>query len=344
MRWLSSRSVLCLLSGLLLVLVAVRPAQAQLPPEARIHPPIVLMDSLGRNVLVSDGPVSPLTTCGECHDVEYISTHSQHGGPGLAAAAPPPWAVSSRPWTPPTPEGAEMNCFLCHTPRPANEARVAMLGADLGSWAATATLENSGMVTWENQGWVWDSSAFDSEGRAFDELLALQGPTSENCAQCHGIAGDDMEIPVTLEGIRSGSLLTLARGEIFSPQKISESGVNLVGKDSLARSWDVHAERLLECSNCHFSVNNPIYRRESEATQPLGLKFDSRRMPLGAYLQRPNHNFAGETVSMGHTSPAEALTCESCHDPEPTHEWLPYAKRHTDALACEVCIVLVCCP
>ncbi len=337
MRRPSSPWILGLLSALLLVLVAPRTTGAQLPPEARIHPPVVLLDTLGQNVLVSGGPVSPLATCGECHDVEYISTHSQHGGPGLEAAAPPPWAVSSRPWTPPTPDGVEMNCFLCHTPRPANEARVAALGADLGSWVATATLENSGIVTRENEGWVWDPSAFDARGQALDTLLALQGPTSHNCAQCHGIAGDDMEVPVTLAGLRSGSLLTLTRGEIFSPQKISESGVNLVGKESLARSWDVHAERLLECSNCHFSVNNPIYRKESEATQPLGLKFDSRRMPLGAYLQRPSHNFAGETAPMGQTLSAEALGCESCHDPEPTHEWLPYAKRHTDALACELC-------
>jgi thiosulfate reductase cytochrome b subunit len=146
-----------------------------------------------------------------------------------------------------------------------------------------------------------------------------------------------METPVTLEGIRSGSLLTLSRGEIFSPQRISESGVNLVGKEFLIRSWDVHSERLLECSNCHFSVNNPIFRKEPEVTQPKGLKFDSRRMPLGAYLQRPNHNFAGQSDWTGQTKPIEALGCESCHDPEPTHEWLPYAKRHTDALTCEVC-------
>jgi len=330
-------TVLGFLSGLLLTLVAVGTTQAQVPPEARIHPPVVLLDSHGRNVLVSGGPVSPLTTCGECHDVEYISTHSQHGGPGLEAVASPPFSVSSRPWAPPTPEGTEMNCFLCHTPRPANEARVAALEADLGPWAATATLENSGIVARVNDLWVWNSSAFDAQGRALDPLLALQGPTSENCAQCHGVAGNDLETPVTLGGISSGSLQTLTRGEVFSPQKISESGVNLVGKEFLDRSWDVHAERLLECSNCHFSVNNPVYRKESEETQPLGLKFDSRRMPLGAYLQRPNHNFAGETDPMGHTSSAGALGCESCHDPEPTHEWLPYAKRHTDALACEVC-------
>lgn len=309
----------------------------QVTPEARIHPSILLLDSLGRNVLESRGPVSPEASCGECHDVEYISSHSMHVGTGLKAAASPPFAASSRPWTPPVEEGAEMNCFLCHTPGPANDARIAALEAGKGSWAATATLENSGLVANRDGDWVWNPEGFDAQGLALDARLALQGPASENCAQCHGIAGDHMGSPVTLGGIRSGSLQTLTRGEIFSPQKISESGVNLVGKDSLARSWDVHAERLLECSNCHFSINNPIYQKESETTQASGLRFDSRRMPLGAYLQRPNHNFAGEPAPMSHTLPTEVLACESCHDPEPTHGWLPYAKRHTDALACEVC-------
>jgi len=337
MRGLPFASVLGFLPALLLVMVVAHPSEAQLSPEARIHPPVVLLDSAGQNVLVTGGPVSTLNTCGECHDVDFISTHSLHGGPGLLAAAPPPWAASSRPWAPPTPEGAEMNCFLCHTSRPANQARVDALEAGLGSWAATATLENSGIVTRKDGGWHWEPAAFDSDGRALDTLLALRGPTSENCGQCHGIAGDDMGAPVTLSGMQSGSLLTLTRGEIFSPQKISHSGVNLVGKESLGRAWDAHAERLLECSNCHFSNNNPIYRKEPEATQPLGLLFDSRRMPLGAYLQRPSHNFAGETVRMGYAPSTDPLTCESCHDPEPTHEWLPYAKRHMDALACEVC-------
>lgn len=320
-----------------LLLAGPLPAMAQPAPEARIHPLVVLRDSTGENVLISGSPVSPMVTCGECHDAEYISAHTLHGGPGLKASALPPWAASSRPWTPPSTDGAEMNCFLCHTPRPANDARIGALDAGLGAWAATATLENTGLVLRGETGWVWDPSSFDARGQALDTLLALQGPASENCAQCHGIAGDIMGDPVTLAGLRSGSLLTLTRGEVFSPQKISESGVNLVGKDSLDRSWDIHAERLLECSNCHYSTNNPIYRKESEATQPKGLKFDSRRMPVGAYLQRPNHNFAGESPSVEGTLPTEPLSCESCHDPEPTHQWLPYAKRHTDALACEVC-------
>jgi thiosulfate reductase cytochrome b subunit len=193
------------------------------------------------------------------------------------------------------------------------------------------------LVQRRGDSWIWNPAAFDAEGKVLDGRLPLQGPRTENCAQCHGIAGDEMDRPVSFSRLGPGAWQTLTRGEVVSPQRISESGVNLVDKSSLHRSWDVHAERLLECSNCHFSVNNPIYRSESKETQPEGLVFDSRRMPLGAYLQRPSHNFAGQSEFTGQTRPAERLTCESCHDPGPTHTWLPYAERHMNAVSCEVC-------
>lgn len=313
------------------------PIAGQISPEARIHPPIPLLDAQGQNVLRSGGPVSPLVTCGDCHDTDYIQAHSQHSDPGLLASAPPPHAASSRPWEAPVVEGAEMNCFLCHTPRPANDRRLEILARGEGSWAPTATLAHSGIVSQRGGRWQWDPGAFDAEGRVLVSLLALRRPSSDNCAQCHGLANDDMDDPVVLRGIQSGSLMTIRTGEVFSPQRISESGVNLVGKVHLDRSWDVHAERLLECADCHYSINNPIFRRESSETQPEGLIFDSRRMPLGAYLQRPNHNLAGQTHVNSEVGTGAAQACESCHDPGPTHDWLPYAKRHMDAISCETC-------
>ncbi len=313
------------------------PAGSQVAPEARIHPSIPLLDARGQNVLRSGDPVSPRATCGECHDVDYIEAHTVHGGPGSKAMGTPAHVVSSRPWSRDGTEEAEMNCFLCHTPHPANEARLEALRQGLVSWAPGATLANTGIVLPSEGGWRWNPAAFDGEGRVQDSLLALQGPRTRNCAQCHGIAGDEMDDPVTFTGLGSGAWQTVSRGEVISPQRISESGVNLVGKSALTRSWDVHAERLMECAHCHFSENNPVYRKESPATQPEGLIFDSRRMPLGAYLQRPSHNFAGQSATGGGTRVSGALSCRSCHDPEPTHRWLPYAKRHTDALACEVC-------
>jgi thiosulfate reductase cytochrome b subunit len=348
------------------LLLALAPASAQVAPEARIHPSISLLDAGARNVLVTGNPVSPLVTCGDCHDAEYITTHTVHGAPWVEALSSPAHVVSSRPWSfeeiglpaewlaasprgagggMPAPGSAEMNCFLCHTPNPANDARLEAFRSGQPVWAPTATLSLTGIVSppANGEGWLWNPRAFDGEGQVLDSLLAIQGPTTRNCAQCHGVAGDDMVAPVVLAGLVAGDWQTVSRGEIFSPQRISESGVNLVGKTSLTRSWDVHAERLLDCSSCHFSENNPIYRKESPETQPAGLIFDSRRMPLGVYLQRPSHNFAGQSVTAGQSATArqtrisEPLSCRFCHDPEPTHQWLPYAKRHTDALACEVC-------
>ena len=323
--------------ALVLIACGALPAIAQAAPEARIHPSILLRDAKGENVLRSGNPVSPRATCGECHDVAYISAHTVHNGAAMGMMGTPAQVASSRPGNPEIGGEEEMNCFLCHTPHPATDARLAMLRQRRSPWAATATLANTPIVVRQEDRWVWNRAAFDAEGRVLDSLLALQGPTTGNCAQCHGVAGDDLHDPVVLTGLDAGDRLTVTRGEIYSPQRISESGMNVVGKNSLGRSWDVHAERLLECANCHYAENNPIYRKESEATQPQGLVFDSRRMPLGAYLQRPSHNFAGQSTDNGQTRPSGTLRCQSCHDPEPTHRWLPYAKRHMDALACEVC-------
>ncbi len=331
--------LLLVLGGAMALAGAPAPAGAQVAPEARIHPSIPLLDARGENVLLSGEPVSPGATCGECHDVDYITTHTLHRGPGLEILGTPAQAVSSRPLGAGGMEEAEMNCFLCHTPDPAGDARLEALRGGAVAWAPAATLANSPIVEAVGGGWRYNPAAFDDQGRVLDSLLALQGPSTRNCAQCHGIATDDMDDPVTFQGLQSGAWQTLSRGEVISPQRISESGVNLEGKVGLARSWDIHAERLMECAHCHFSENNPIYRKESAQTQPQGLIFDSRRMPLGAYLQRPSHNFAGQSATTNGTGTrvSETLSCRSCHDPEPTHRWLPYAKRHTDALSCEVC-------
>lgn len=326
-----------LAAAILAVALAAAPSVAQVAPEARIHPRIPLLDVGGRNVLDTGAPVSLRATCGQCHDVDYIITHTIHAGPGLESAGSLAEAVSSRPRDPSGMDAGEMNCFLCHMRNPANQARTAALREGRAEWAPTATLANAGIAVQADGQWRWNRAAFDAAGNVRDTVLALQGPTTENCAQCHGIAGGRLDDPVTFLGMGVEAWHTASRGEVISPQRISDSGLNLVGKTTLTRSWDVHAERLLECANCHFAVNNPVYRKESGATHPEGLIFDSRRMPLGAYLQRPSHQFAGQPTTTEETLASDALSCTSCHDPEPTHRWLPYSKRHTDALACEVC-------
>ena len=88
-------------------------------------------------------------------------------------------------------------------------------------------------------------------------------------------------------------------GRSFSPQRISTSGLNIDDKQSLNRSWDIHAERVLRCTDCHYSLNNPVYYQESNEKKPESLLFDPRRIDLGEYLYRPLHQFAKGQSAQG---------------------------------------------
>ena len=49
-----------------------------------IHPTFPLLDAAGENVLDTGAPVSTMTTCGACHDAEFIAEHSFHADAGLS--------------------------------------------------------------------------------------------------------------------------------------------------------------------------------------------------------------------------------------------------------------------
>ena len=236
----------------------------------------------------------------------------------------------------------EMNCFLCHTPDANNQARVTAVQAGQFAWAGTATLLGTGVVTRVNGEWRWNRDAFDANDHLLPQYVTVQDPTSANCGYCHGVAHTDPATPLVLDGYTLGDASSLTTGQIVSPQKISQSGLNLRDKAGLARSWDVHAERVLDCTNCHYALNNPVYYQASPDTQPAHLTFDPRRIDLGEYLLRPLHQFAkGEST---HNNLATELDnslrrCESCHDAGAGHDWLPYWERHTAALSCESCHV-----
>lgn len=236
----------------------------------------------------------------------------------------------------------EMNCFLCHTPAPNNQARIATLKAGEFRWANTATLLGTGLVQEVDGALVWNEAAFDENGVLTKEFVFIQDPTSANCAQCHGLVHVDSLTPLVLEGCTPDQWSTITSGQIFSPQRISSSGMNLPNKASLGRSWDVHAERVLECTSCHYSLNNPIYYQELSPDRPAHLIFDPRRIDLGEYLNRPLHQFAKGSSAQGTLAPELDNTlrrCESCHSTEVTHNWLPYKERHFSALSCESCHV-----
>jgi hypothetical protein len=130
---------------------------------------------------------------------------------------------------------------------------------------------------------------------------------------------------VTLSGCSLTEWQTATTGQLISPDKISASGMNLANKEDLTRSWDIHAERGLECTDCHFSLNNPTYYQTSES--PDHLQFDPRRLEIGEYLQRPDHNIArARAQTTGARAQGTMRRCESCHDAEPVHAWLPLRR------------------
>jgi thiosulfate reductase cytochrome b subunit len=232
----------------------------------------------------------------------------------------------------------EMNCFLCHLPKPDNEARAAALEAGQFSWANTATLVGTGVVENLDGQWRWDETAFDAQGNLLTVLV--QDPTDENCAHCHGLAHVDAQTPLILDSCSPEQWSTVTTGQIISPQRLAKSGMNLAGKDDLSRSWDVHAERVVGCTDCHYALNNPVYYREGSETQPDHLTFDPRRIDLGEYIFRPLHQFAKGQSAHSALAPELDNTlrrCESCHSIEATHDWLPYKDRHMDAVSCQSC-------
>ena len=236
----------------------------------------------------------------------------------------------------------EMNCFLCHVPNPNNEARIKTIQRGDFRWANTATLIGTGIVLETENSLEWNPAAFDENGELQANFLNIQDPTNDNCGLCHGLVHDDVEDPLVTFGCAPERWSTITTGQIISPQRLSNSGMNLANKESLSRSWDIHAERLLKCTDCHYSLNNPLHYKESKATRPDHLTFDPRRLEIGQYLHQPLHQLA-----RGDSSQNPAATeiknsmrdCNDCHDIQMTHTWLPYKERHFGVLSCQTCHV-----
>lgn len=236
---------------------------------------------------------------------------------------------------------AELNCFLCHLEAPADAARRTELREGRFGWAATATLENAGLVERVGETWRYRRERFTAAGGVTREVLGLRPPTSENCGLCHGAVVTRPDQPFWLAPDAS-TPHTLRTGEIFGPGRITRSGMNVRDRDTLARAWDVHAERLVGCTDCHPSTNDPAHFAESAQTRPEHLLYDARRIDRREYLLRPSHDFAkGDTAfgTLRDELDGSMRRCESCHDARAAHTWLPYVDRHLEGLQCESCHV-----
>ncbi|MFO1271384.1 MAG: cytochrome b/b6 domain-containing protein [Rubrivivax sp.] len=236
----------------------------------------------------------------------------------------------------------EMDCFVCHLDRPDLASRTAALRAGRFGEAVTATLRGRGLVEPGPGGWQWNRAAFGADGRVDSRKLALQDPTSAQCAACHGEAHPAGAVPVQVSACDLQAPQTATTGQVFAAQRISNSGLNLARKGTLTRSWDVHAERQLQCTDCHHALNNPAHAKGVDTRRPAHLRYDPRTLDIGDYLQRPDHDLArgpgARTAAAG--GPATMRRCENCHDATESHAGLlPYLDTHLATLACETCHV-----
>jgi Ni/Fe-hydrogenase b-type cytochrome subunit len=369
-----SRFAVLLTCGLLGGLVA-----ASGLPANELHPEFPLLDANGRPVLLSGRPLSTMQTCGACHDAVFIESSSDHADAGASLigvgetrhtwGAGPGYYGS---WDPlrydlalgadgsldplawlrqngtrhvgggPVSALLEMDCLMCHSDITESAPRERALAAGDFAWANSARLSARGIVVQSDGAWQWNPFMFQADGSLNSGLLAIRKPRNENCAQCHGQASVGIEEPLTLTPDPARRSLTERSGQIISPQKLSNSGLNLAGKETLTRPFDVHADRVVGCVNCHYSLNNPVYFEHRSESAPPHLAFDPRRLTLSDYLTRPLHQFAKghSTYGLAAVSSEDSLRrCESCHDASSLHDWLPYKRRHFDSLACEACHV-----
>jgi thiosulfate reductase cytochrome b subunit len=235
----------------------------------------------------------------------------------------------------------EMDCFLCHLTQPNNSARVIEIQSGRFGLANTATLLGTGLVEKTAGTFTWNPAAFEADGKLKPEYVFIQDPTNNNCAACHGEVHSNSKDPLTISACDLTYPQTATTGQVIAAQKISVSGVNLSAKDTLDRSWDIHAERELKCTDCHYALNNPTHAQEAAGTSPTHLLYDPRKLEIGEYLQMPDHNLARGQSAQFTVSPENKGTmrrCESCHDAAQSHgNWLPYSAQHMAVVACESC-------
>ncbi|MBT8450205.1 MAG: hypothetical protein KJO69_10970, partial [Gammaproteobacteria bacterium] len=346
--------------------------------KGNLHPRVPLRDSEGKLVIETGEALSSTNTCGSCHDAKYIQSHSDHANAGqLASDAQTkshPWSYGRgalagwnfldydlvdgdeegpdlEEWLTrygqrhvgggPVVEEVEMNCFMCHTSVVDLSARNSLLAEGEFEWANSAVFASKALLTYDEdeEAWTWNAEKFNTDGSVINNELQIIKPTDENCGLCHGLVDNSIEKPLVFSDELKDARVSRVTGQVFSPQNISQTGINISDKSDIERPFDVHAARVVGCTNCHYSLNNPVYYERFDEKRPEHLSFDPRRLSYSEYLRKPLHQFAKGNTLHGLASVTEnsLRRCESCHAEESVHDWLPYKQRHFQALACESC-------
>jgi thiosulfate reductase cytochrome b subunit len=215
---------------------------------------------------------------------------------------------------------AEATCGQCHDAR--------FIGAHTGHGRGDA---RATCIQCHVDGGRLDLSRAGADGRLPREALRIGSPRAARCATCHGVVGDGrapVALPAAFDAAPAAGRtwsLTQGEGAIVAPQRMSDSFLNLEGKESLSSPWDVHAAKLVDCVGCHFAPNDPR-RGETRRARLEYVTADPRRPSTAEFLHRPDHRLAEPD-------------CRSCHDALKGHAFLPYRERHVEVVACQTCHV-----
>jgi Ni/Fe-hydrogenase b-type cytochrome subunit len=344
----------------------------------RRHPEFILRDAEGASVLDSGEPLSTLTTCGHCHDSAFVESNSDHADAGASYlfenGRPHPWIagpgffggwdsiryeadvldadgdVDPEAWLKtygawhagggPVGDLNEMNCLMCHSDIEDHSTRTEALASGEFAWANSLPLVQRDILTEGEAGWQWNPDVFTDGGKLKVGVMNIRSPGTDKCGQCHGQVSGDAGEPLELAADPAARRFTERTGQIVAPHPVNASGLNIAVEEGRDHPLDIHANRAMECTNCHYSLNNPVYYRDNSEQRPEHLDFDPRRATHAQYLDRPSHRFAkGRSIhGLGDESSEDSLRrCESCHDGYAGHDWLPYHEAHFSALACETC-------
>jgi hypothetical protein len=283
-------------------------ASDPLDGEVIEHDPVYLFDADGEAVTASGNSLSVAATCGMCHELEdaaFIDAHGYHSSVQDALLPPGRRLLMVDGPRIPASDDSQMNCFLCHLQQPDHKARLAAIDKGEAEWSVAATLLAGGLLTESEEGYRWNPERIAEDG---ETTLPLRPVSEANCGACHGMVHDGTD-PLLVELGTGAHWTTEKTGQVFSPQRVRLSAMNLRDKDSLDMVWDVHAQHLISCGDCHYSRERPA-RLAGEAT-PANV------IPAQGVRRR----------------------CESCHSLTGTHDWLPEQERHFAAVACESCHV-----
>jgi thiosulfate reductase cytochrome b subunit len=343
----------------------------------RRHPEFVLRDRAGEPVLETGQPLSTMRTCGVCHDTKYIASSSDHADAGashLFGEDRPDWWIAGRGyyggWDPirydvvldesgqidkdawlkrygqrhvgggPVDDRVEMDCLLCHTDVADHSMRSELMARGDFAWANAAPLQSRDIVDNESGEWQWNPVAFQADGRLHVGLLDIRNPGTEKCGHCHGLASSDPATPLEFVGGIRNYKSTNTTGQIIAPHSLGSSGLNFAEGEDPELPLDLHASRGLQCENCHYLLNDPVYFQGEAAGGPDHMMFDPRRPGLNDFLDRPTHQVAKGRSIFGlaaEDSINSLRTCKTCHDPSEAHDWLPYQERHFETLSCQAC-------